>query len=50
MASEVNRSAYAGPDTMTRIIITMPTGRLRVDFQRSEDNRPVEAADIKIKV
>jgi hypothetical protein len=47
MASELNRSAYAGPDTMTRIIITMPTGMLRVDFVRSEENRPVEPADIK---
>jgi hypothetical protein len=32
---------------MTRIIITMPTGRLRVAFVRSEENRPVKAEDIK---
>jgi hypothetical protein len=48
MASELNRSAYAGPDTMTRIIITIPTGMPRTDFKRSEDNRPVEPTDINL--
>jgi hypothetical protein len=47
MASELTRSAYAGPDTMTRIIM-LPTGMLRVDFVRSEENRPVEPDSIEI--
>ena len=47
MASELNRSAYAGPDTMTRIIM-IPTGIPRVDFVRREENRPVEPDSIEI--
>jgi hypothetical protein len=48
MASDFVRSAYAGPDTMTRRIITMPTGIPAMDFARTEDNRFVEPADIKL--
>jgi hypothetical protein len=48
MASDFDRSAYAGPDTMTRRI-TMPTGIQERDFVKNEDNRPVEQlGDIKL--
>jgi hypothetical protein len=49
MASETYRSAYAGPDTMTRRII-MPTGIPRVDFARSVENRSVKPNAIKFRV
>jgi len=49
MASDFNRSAYAGPDTMTRRIM-MPTGITERDFVRREDSRPVEPDDIKLRV
>jgi hypothetical protein len=48
MASEFDRSAYAGPDTMTRRIIMMPTGIAGMDFVGREDSRPVEPDDIKL--
>jgi hypothetical protein len=49
MASDFNRSAYAGPDTMTRrIIMMMPTGITERDLARRDDNRPVKPDDIKL--
>ena len=48
MASVLDRSAYAGPDTMTRRIIMMPTGIAEMDFVRREEKRPVEPDNIKL--